>query len=272
MSNLSEEPESLLISTAKQSSPIICNMKNKKRTLLMTEAKTNNWILVRGRARIISLCYVPTLLGRVRSIVNYDKTYGIFLRGFANKCAVSNSVIYDRALLWWSTGTLVELTDASVTDIDRKGNRLMPFRFFFFFIFLRPPSLLLCLFLSMKEIKNKLSTDSPCFGPLSVGWSKRNHSRTCEDRPYFRRWSWKLRRGEDRWKGFSCVVIFVMKWSSTKNHRSLIDLSGVGAGEEQEKYSRYPKKVDWAAKKWIFDRRGKLSLGCCAIGHERKEN
>ena len=39
----------------------------------------------------------------------------------------------------------------------------------FFFFFLRPPSLLFRLFLSMKEIKNKLSTDSPCFGPLSVG-------------------------------------------------------------------------------------------------------
>ena len=63
-----------------------------------------------------------------------------------------------------------------------------------------------------------------------------------------------------------------MKRSSTKNHRSLLDLSGVDAGEEQEKHSRYPKKVVWAAKKWIFDRRGKLSLGCCAIGHERKEN
>ena len=37
-------------------------------------------------------------IGRVRSIVNYDKTYGIFLRGFANICAVSNSVIYDREL------------------------------------------------------------------------------------------------------------------------------------------------------------------------------
>ena len=60
----------------------------------------------------------------------------------------------------------------------------------------------------------------------------------CEDRPYFRRWSWKLRRGEGRWKGFSCVVIFVMKWSSTKNHRSLLNFSGVGAGEEQETHSR----------------------------------
>ena len=53
--------------------------------------------------------------------------------------------------------------------------------------------------------------------------------------------------GEDRLKGFSCVGIFVMRWSSTKNLRSLLDFSGVGAGEEQEKYmySRcYSKKVD----------------------------
>ena len=102
---------------------------------------------------------------------------------------------------------------------------------------------------------------------------ERNHSRTCEDRPYCRRWSWQFRRGEGRWKGFSCVGIFVMRWSSTKNHRSLLDFSGVGPGEEQEKNSRYyPKKVDWAAKKLILDRREKLSLGCCAIGHERKQN
>ena len=46
-------------------------------------------------------------------------------------------------------------------------------------------------------------------------------------------------------KGFSCVSIFVMRWSSTKNLRSLLDFSGVGAGEELEKYSRcYTIKVD----------------------------
>ena len=62
-----------------------------------------------------------------------------------------------------------------------------------------------------------------------------------------------------------------MRWSSTKNHRSLLDFSGMGAGEEQEKHNRcYKKKVDWAAKKLILDRREKLSLDCCAIGHERK--
>ena len=113
----------------------------------------------------------------------------------------------------------------------------------FFFLSPSPFSASSSLSQHEKEIKNKLSTDSPCFGPLSVGWSKEIiRELTCEDRPYFRRWSWKLRRGEGRWKDFSCVVIIVMKWSSTKNHRSLLDLFGVGAGEEQEKHSRYPKR------------------------------
>ena len=64
--------------------------------------------------RKIKYPQIIVTIGRVSSVVNYDKTYGIFLRGFANLCAVSNSVNYDRALLWWSTGTLVELTDASL--------------------------------------------------------------------------------------------------------------------------------------------------------------
>ena len=58
-------------------------------------------------------------------------------------------------------GTLVKLTDASVADIDRNGNQSMPFRFFFFC-----SRSLLYFFVSLsrheKEIKNKLSTDSPC--------------------------------------------------------------------------------------------------------------
>ena len=60
-------------------------------------------------------------------------------------------------------------SDARVADIDRNGNRLMPFRVFF-----SPSPSSTCSSLSQheKEIKNKLSTDSPCFGPLSVGWSK----------------------------------------------------------------------------------------------------
>ena len=188
------------------------------------------------------------LLGRVRSIVKYDKTYGIFLRGFANICAVSNSVIYDRELLWWSTGTLVELTDASLADIDRNGNQSMPFRFFFSVPV--PFSTSSSLFQHEKEIKNKLSTDSLCIWATQCWVIERNHSRTCEDRPYCRKWSWKLRRGEGRLKGFSCVGIFVMRWSSTKNHRSLLDFSGVGAGEEQEKkQSLLPKKGRLSSEK-----------------------
>ena len=151
-------------------------------------------------------------LGRVRSIVNYDIFYGIFLRGFANICAVSNSVIYDRALLWWSMGTLVEHTDASVVNIDRKGLC----RFGFFSI-PSPFSTSSCLSQHEKEIKNKLSTDSPCFGPLSVGTGDRKKS-------FENLWRSSIlpkviirssarRAVEGRWKGFSNVGIFVMRWS-----------------------------------------------------------
>ena len=105
-------------------------------------------------------------IGRVSSIVNYDKTYGICLRGFADLCAVSNSVNYDRALIWWSTGLWSSLPMPAYAAIGLE----------------QPIAAVLILFLSpspfstssslsqhKKEIKNKLSTNSPCFGPLSVG-------------------------------------------------------------------------------------------------------
>ena len=57
-----------------------------------------------------------------------------------------------------------------MADIDRNGNRLMPFRFFF--LSLSPFSASSSLSQHEKEIKNKLPTNSPCFGPLSVGISK----------------------------------------------------------------------------------------------------
>ena len=149
------------------------------------------------------------------------------------------------------------------------SNQSMPFRFFFLF---PSPSLLLRLFLSMKR-KSRTSCQpiALAFGPLSAGWSKEIIRELVkivhiaeDDHENF---------GEGRWKGFSCVGIFVMRWSSTKNRRSLLDFSGAGAGEEQEKHSRcYPKRVDWAAKKLILDRREKLSLGWYAIGHGRKQN
>ena len=68
-------------------------------------------------------------------------------------CAVSNSVIYDRSLLWWSTGTLVELSVVSLptpawsTSFERATDRCH----FGFFFHPRRPSLLLRLFLSMKR-------------------------------------------------------------------------------------------------------------------------
>ena len=215
-------------------------------------------------------------IGRVRSIVNYDKTYGIFLRGFANICAVSNSVIYDRALLWWSTGTLVELTDASVADIDPNGNRLMPFRFFFF---LSPSSLLLRLFLSMKEIKNKLSTDSPCLGHSVLGDRKKSFENLWRS-SIFPKMIMKTsaRRGSleglllRRHRCDEMVVDEEPSKPARLVRSRCLKKKKCLQGENRKNTVATPKKVDWAAKKWIFDRRGKLSLGCCAIGHERKKN
>ena len=58
------------------------------------------------------------------------------------------------------------------------------------------------------------------------------------------------RRGSLAWKSFSCVGIFVMRLWSTKNHRSLLEFSGVGAWEEQENtVIATQKKVYWAAEK-----------------------
>ena len=113
----------------------------------------------------------------------------------------------------------------------------------FFFVFLHAPSLFLRLFLSMKR-KSRTSCQpiALALGHSVFGYRKKSFENLWRSSIYIRRWSWKLRRGEGRWKGFSCVVIFVMKWSSTKNYRSLLDLFGVGAGEEQEKHSRYPKR------------------------------
>ena len=84
-------------------------------------------------------------------------------------------------------GTLVELTDASVADIDRNGNQSMPFRFFFSVPV--PFSTSSSLSQHEKEIKNKLSTEGPCIWATNDQcWViERNHSRTCEDRPYCRR-------------------------------------------------------------------------------------
>ena len=154
----------------------------------------------------------------------------------------------DRAYSCLHTPTLV----SSMTD------RCVLVFFFFFFNLIPlppPPPSPLHLFLSMKrEIKSKMSTNSLCFGPLSFGWPKESIRELVKivtiaevDQENF---------GQARLKGFTCVGTFVMGWSSTKNHQILLDFSEVGAEEEQEKHSHCsPKKVDWAAKKWIFDRR-----------------
>ena len=123
-----------------------------------------------------------------------------------------------------------------------------------------------------KDIKNKLSTDSPCFGPLSVGWSKEIIGEIVkivhiseDDHEHL---------GEERVAGRASLVSSSL-WSNGRRRRTIEACWTCPEwvqGKEQERHSRLPKKVVWAAKKWIFDRRGKLSLGCCAIGQEWKEN
>ena len=134
--------------------------------------------------------------------------------------------------------------------------------------FLRPSPLLVLLFLSMKR-KSRTSCQpiALALGHSVLGGRKKSLWRSSIFPKMIMNTS--ARRGS--LEGFSYVVIFVTKWSSTKNHRSLLDLSGVGAGKEQEKHSRYPKMVDWAAKKWIFWPQGKLSLVVVQSGTSEKK-
>ena len=78
---------------------------------------------------------------------------------------------------------------------------------------------------------------------------------------------------EPRLKGFSCVGTFVMGWSSTKNHQIPLDFPEVGAEEEQENTVVAHQKGRLSSEKVDIWPQGKtLSLGCCAIRLERKEN
>ena len=148
----------------------------------------------------------------------------------------------------------------------------MPFRFFFLSPF-RP--LLLRLFLSRKR-KSRTSCQpiALAFGPLSARWSKEIIRELVEivhiaedDHENF---------GEARVAGRASLVSASLWWDGRlrRTIEACLTFPEWCAGEEQEKHmqSLLQKKVDWAAKKLILDRRKKLSLGCCAIGHERKQN
>ena len=123
-----------------------------------------------------------------------------------------------------------------------------------------------------KEIKNKLSTDSPCFGPLSVGWSKEiirelvNIFHISEDD--------HENFGEEKVTGRASLMSSSLWWNGRRRRtiEACSTCPGWVQGKNRKNTVATKKKVDWAANKWIFDRRGKLSLGCCAIRHERKEN
>ena len=141
-----------------------------------------------------------------------------------------------------------------------------------FFFFLRPPPLLLCLFLGMKrKLRTSCQPIALALGHSVLGDRKKSL--------------------ENLWRS-SIFPKMIMNTSARRGSleglllcRHLCDemvvdeepskparLVRSGCRGRTGKTQSLPKKVVWAAKKWIFDRRGKLSLGCCAIGHERKEN
>ena len=141
----------------------------------------------------------------------------------------------------------------------------------FFFLSSSPFSASSSLSQHEKEIKNKLSTDSPCFGPLSVGISKEiiwelvKIVHISEDDQDF-----SARRG--LLEGLLLCRHLCDEMVVDEEPSKPARLVRGGCRGRTGKTQLLPKTVDWAAKKWIFDRRGKLLLGCCAIGHERKEN
>ena len=140
-----------------------------------------------------------------------------------------------------------------------------------FFFFLRPPSLLLRLFLSMKEIKNKLSTDSPCFGPLSVGWSKEiirelvKIVHISEDDH-----ETSARRGS--LEGLLLCRHLCDEMVVDEEPSKPARLIRSGCRGRTGKTQSLPKKGRLSSEKVDIWPQGKLSMGCCAIGHERKEN
>ena len=142
-----------------------------------------------------------------------------------------------------------------------------------FFLF-SSPSLLLRLFLSMKR-KSRTSCQpiALAFGPLSAGWSKKIIRELVkivhiaeDDHEKF---------GKARVVGRASHVSASLWWDGRRGRtiEAWLTFPEWMQGKKRKKHSLCnPKKVDWAAKKLILDRREKLSLGCCAIGHERKQN
>ena len=134
---------------------------------------------------------------------------------------------------------------------------------------------LLYFFLSLsrheKEIKNKLSTDSPCI------WATQCRVITKES---IRELVKIVHIAEDDHENFgeARVAGRASLWWDGRRRRTIEAcltfpewMQGKGkTGKTQSLLQK--KKVDWAAKKLIPDRREKFSLGCCAIGHERKQN
>ena len=218
----------------------------------------------RWNNRVLLLPAIVSLhtLGRVRSIVNYDIFYGIFLRGFANICAVSNSVIYDRAYVRVDSGRAYRRQRGQ----DRpKGQPIDAVSVFFY------PVTLLDFFVSFSAWKRKSRTSCQPIA-LALGRSvlgrviERNHARTCEDHPYCRKWSSEVRRGEQWRVAGRASRMSAFLWWDGRRRRTIEPCSTfpewVGAGEEQENtQSLLPKKGRLSSEKVDTLPRGKPFAG-----------
>ena len=157
----------------------------------------------------------------------------------------------------------------------RQRGRLMPFRFFFSF---SVP--LLYFFVSFSAWRKSRTSCQPI--ALAASWAtqcwviERNHWRICEDRPGSISEDDHEHFGEERVAGRASLVSSSLWWNGRRRRSRTMEACSTCPewvqGKNRKNTVATPKKVVWAAKKWIFDRRGQLSLGRCAIGHERKEN
>ena len=148
----------------------------------------------------------------------------------------------------------------------------MPFRFFFFS--LSPSlSLLLRLFLSRKR-KSRTSCQpiALAFGPLSAGWSKESIRELVEIVHIAEDDHENI--GETRVAGRASLVSASLWWDSRlrRTIEACLTFPEWVQGKNRKNTVVATKKGRLGSKKLILDRREKLSLGCCAIGHERKQN
>ena len=150
------------------------------------------------------------------------------------------------------------------------SNRSMPFLLYFY---PHPrPSLLLRLFLSIKR-KSRTSCQ-----PIALALG---HS-VLVDRKNFRELVKIVQIAEDDHENFGearvawrASRVSASLWWDGRRRRTFEACSTFPEwvqGKNRKNTVVATQKGRLSSEKWILDRRGKLSLGCCAIRHERKQN